>query len=217
MSDFGPEYHKIDSLFKRDEKGRIIPADFSRPEFEYLSGCDWRWTEKVDGTNIRVHYNGHTVTIGGRTDNAQIPTFLLTALEPLRDVARFDQVFDQTESGVTLYGEGYGAKIQKGGGLYRPDNALVLFDVRIGDWFLRHEDVANIAQQFGLEVVPTVAIRSVPWAWQMVAADQLESAWPGARIEGLVGVPTVELKNRSGHRVITKLKVKDFADYRAAA
>ena len=29
-------YTKINTLYKRDEKGNIVIGDFSRPEFEYL-------------------------------------------------------------------------------------------------------------------------------------------------------------------------------------
>jgi len=31
------EYHKIQTVFKRDDKGKIIPGDWTLPEFEYLS------------------------------------------------------------------------------------------------------------------------------------------------------------------------------------
>jgi hypothetical protein len=34
------EYHKIHTIFKRDEKGKLIFGDFSRPEFEYLQHND---------------------------------------------------------------------------------------------------------------------------------------------------------------------------------
>lgn len=49
------EYHKINTLFKRDEKNLIIEGDYSCPEFAYLAENEWTWTEKVDGTNIRVN------------------------------------------------------------------------------------------------------------------------------------------------------------------
>lgn len=48
-------YPKIPSVFVRDEKThKFIDGQFRCPEFEYLQDNLWLWTEKVDGTNIRV-------------------------------------------------------------------------------------------------------------------------------------------------------------------
>ena len=48
------EYQKINTLFKRDEKGIIIPEEFTLPEFGWLKNCKWEATEKIDGTNMRL-------------------------------------------------------------------------------------------------------------------------------------------------------------------
>lgn len=45
------EYPKIQTVWKRDDRGKIIVGEFATPEIEFLSRCDWEWTEKVDGTN----------------------------------------------------------------------------------------------------------------------------------------------------------------------
>ena len=57
------EYTKIPNIFKREEfgKNRLIEGDFSSDELEYLADNLWVWTEKVDGTNIRVIWDGHSV------------------------------------------------------------------------------------------------------------------------------------------------------------
>ena len=72
------QYHKIQTIFKRELDGnrRIIEGNYSMPEFEYLKDNQWIFTEKVDGTNIRVMWNGKDVIFGGKTDDAQIPVFL---------------------------------------------------------------------------------------------------------------------------------------------
>ena len=58
---------------------------------------------------------------------------------------------------ITFYGEGYGAKIQKGGGNYNPDGVdFVLFDVRCGDFWLKRENVRDVANKLGIEDVPVV-------------------------------------------------------------
>ena len=58
------EYPKIESLYDRDETThRFKIGEFRCPEFEYLYENMWSATEKVDGTNIRVDWNGIDVTL----------------------------------------------------------------------------------------------------------------------------------------------------------
>jgi len=184
---FGPEYTKIQTAFKRDERNVIIPGEWTLPEFRYLSGKDWTWTEKIDGTNIRLHWNGSEVTVGGRTDNAQVPATLVANLGPVLDPLPWKAAFPDADD-VTVYGEGYGAKIQSGG-MYRPDQALILFDVMVGRWWLRDADVADVAGKLGLEVVPPIGAFTLEQAWRGIVEGQFTSRWDGARIEGIVGRP----------------------------
>ncbi len=208
---YGPAYPKINTVFKRDDKNRIIVGQYSQPEFAYLRNNEWLWTEKVDGTNIRLHWDGEKVTIGGRTDNANLPQQLVTNLQPLvTDTALWASVFPDSPD-VTVYGEGYGAKIQSGG-YYRPDQQLIVFDVRVGRWWLRYGDVEKVAKDLGLETVPFYMIDTLETATTMTANGALKSDWPNAPIEGLVGIPLVGLHDRTGQRIMAKLKVKDFAN-----
>lgn len=210
MSLFGPDYLKINTVFKRDERNVIVPGDWSSDEFEYLANAPWKWTEKVDGTNIRVHWNGENVTVGGRTDNAQVPTFLIEALGFLNHPPLWSETFPDS-SNVTVYGEGYGPKIQKGG-QYRADCSLIVFDVRVGDWWLKDDDVRDVAQKLGLDVVPTFGTMTLNEAVDAVRSESVKSHWDGAQIEGLVGRPAVDLYTRKGDRIVAKVKVKDFRD-----
>jgi len=129
------EYHKIQTLFKRDEKTKkIIEGSWTLPEIEYLKDNKWVFTEKVDGTNIRIMWNGSAVTFGGKTDNASIPVFLLYKLQELFEGTPKRQKFIEkfgTEGNVCLYGEGYGVKIQSGGNYFKDKNDFALFDVRL--------------------------------------------------------------------------------------
>lgn len=208
---FGPEYTKIQTAFKRDERNVIVPGQWTLPEFAYLADKPWRWTEKVDGTNIRLHWNGSEVTVGGRTDNAQVPATLMANLAPYCDAALWKEIFPDADD-VTVYGEGYGAKIQSGG-MYRPDQALIVFDVLVGRWWLTDGNVADVAGKLGLDVVPDMGRFTLDDAWALIRDDSLASRWEGARIEGLVGRPAVDLFTRKGDRLVVKLKVKDWADY----
>jgi hypothetical protein len=76
------EYHKIETLFDRDDKFKVVIGKWRLPEFEYLKDNLWLYTEKIDGTNIRVMWDAQTkaVRFGGKTDNAQMPAFLLAKL-----------------------------------------------------------------------------------------------------------------------------------------
>jgi hypothetical protein len=206
---FGPEYVKINTIWKRDSKGIIIPHEWACPEFEALQDVDWTWTEKVDGTNIRLHWDGSSVTIGGRTDSAQIPAPLIKALEPHVDLLLWKGTFPDSDD-VTVYGEGYGAGIQSGG-QYRPDQTVIVFDVLVGSWWLEPHNVADVASKLGLDLVPRV-LHAPPYvAWYKLHQGLVTSCWKDARIEGLVGKPKVELFNRKGERILMKMKVKDHA------
>ena len=75
------EYHKIETLFNRDPlTKKLIEGSFRNETIEYLKDNIWEFTEKVDGTNIRIYWNGHKVTFYGRTNNAQIPSELTNRL-----------------------------------------------------------------------------------------------------------------------------------------
>ena len=220
------EYPKIQSVFKREtegpHKGKFIEGKWALPEFEYLRDCEWEGTEKIDGTNIRVQWTcfgtGQPepfVNFQGKTDNAQIPPFLLDKLKEMFPKEKLQSVFPDTD--VCLYGEGYGARIQKGGGNYIPDGvSFVLFDVWIGGWWLLRPSVVDIAMKLHITFVPLVCTLPLLEAITMVRDSTLLSGWsrPGEKLafpmEGLVLKPPVELFSRNGHRIITKVKTKDF-------
>ncbi len=209
------QYHKIQTCFKRDEKTKkIIIGDWTLPEFEYLKNNQWVFTEKVDGTNIRVMWNGSSVVFGGKTDDAQIPVKLLYSLQALFEGTAKKQLFidkfGAELSEVCLYGEGYGASIQKGGGNYKADGTdFVLFDVKIGEWYLQRKDVEEIGASFGLRVVPIIGTGTLEEAISLTRKGII-SAWGDFTAEGIVARPLTELKTRSGERLITKIKHRDF-------
>lgn len=218
------EYHKIQTIFKRDLKTKkIIEGDYSLPEFDYLKNNDWVFTEKVDGTNIRVIWDGNDVVFAGKTEDASLPTFLLYKLQELfegtankeklraafPDIAAFISS-DPDAPVVTLYGEGYGAKIQKGGDNYiRNGVDFVLFDVKIGNWWLRREDVEDVARKLGIRSVPIIGTGTLQTAIETVRKG-FKSQWGDFTAEGIVARPATELFTRSGERIITKIKHRDF-------
>lgn len=186
----------------------LLTGEFALPEFEYLASNTWAFTEKVDGTNICVMFDGEKITFGGKTDNAQIPAFLVERLQSkfMPQIKLFKYEFSD---GVCLYGEGYGAKIQKGGGNYRSDQDFVLFDVKIGDWWLKREDVRSIAAGFNIDIVPIIGNGNL-FDMIEITKNGFQSQWGDFIAEGIVARPLVELKARNGQRIITKIKYKDF-------
>lgn len=207
------EYHKIDTIYERSTDGskKLIEGKWRSDAVRYLAENQWLFTEKIDGTNIRVHWDGHKISFGGRTDKAQIPAHLINKLTELFLNAETEQLFEQKfgEMEVTLFGEGYGAKIQSGGD-YRPDVGFILFDVLIGDNYQTRDSVENIARCFNLEIVPIVLCGTIQDGVNYVKNKPM-STIGSAKMEGLVGRPAIELRDRCGKRIIVKIKVHDFA------
>lgn len=206
-------YHKIETLFERDEKTKkLIEGKFRNPMVEFLQNCEWEFTEKVDGTNIRVYWDGHKVSFGGRTDKAEIPNHLLDRLEQLFGGYINEEIFEQRfgDKEVILFGEGYGIKIQNGG-LYRDDVDFILFDVKICGYWQPRIAVEEIAKYFNLDVCPILLKGTIKEGIEYVKTNRKSKiAKNSAELEGLVGRPKIEMMDRNGGRVIVKIKYKDF-------
>lgn len=131
------KYEKLETIFSRDMDGtkKLMNGVFRDPTVEFLKDAQWDWTEKVDGTNIGVVWDGYRVSYQGRTENAKIPTRLMEKLNDLLGTPEAEQVFEEQfgDRSVILFGEGYGNKIQGVGQKYIPDGVgFILFDLWIG-------------------------------------------------------------------------------------
>jgi ATP-dependent RNA circularization protein (DNA/RNA ligase family) len=201
------EYHKIETLYERDERTHKVTGVIRNRTYTLLK--EWHWTEKVDGTNIRCIWNDGKLTFGGKTDNAQIHADLIKWLYEHISTEKLAEIFPDGDA--VIYGEGYGAGIQKGGD-YRPDKALIVFDVLVGGkWWLSYENICNVAENLGLAVVPSFDNMTLEEATNMVRGGfPSRCAFNGAQAEGLVGRPAETLFDKKGHRLIVKLKTKDF-------
>lgn len=206
------EYNKIETVYERDVDGtkKLIEGKFRNETVEYLANNEWLFTEKIDGTNIRIYWDGHKITFGGRTDRSSIPAHLVNKLTEIFLNEETEQLFEQTfgETEVIMFGEGYGVKIQNGGD-YRPDVGFILFDVLIGENYQSRESVEDIAKAFGLEIVPIVLSGTIKEAVDFIKTKP-NSTIGKAKMEGVVGRPKIELRDRCGHRLIVKIKCRDF-------
>lgn len=205
------EYHKIDTLFERDAKTFVVnPEQLKSPVLGTIS--TWDVTEKIDGTNIRVMLDEHgEVSFGGRTENAQLPADLLQYLYKTFPVDKLKETFwlDGVPTKAILFGEGYGAGIQKGG-TYRADKAFILFDVLVADqWWLDWTNVTDVAAKLNLDVVPHLGQMSLQEIVELVKTP-FPSRIGTATAEGIVARPLEPLFDKRGKRIIIKLKTKDF-------
>ncbi len=209
------EYTKIETIYERDMNGtkKLIDGKFRNETVEYLKDNEWICTEKIDGTNIGIVWDGHKVSYQGRTERAQIPTHLMNKLIELFGGTVNEELFEQKfgDMQVVLFGEGYGAKIQKGGGNYRSDVSFILFDVYLPEQnlWLKRDAIEDIAGTFGIDVVPIVLKGTLQQAVDYVKTKP-KSTIGNANMEGLVCKPAVDMLDRMGRRLIVKVKVCDF-------
>lgn len=205
-------YEKIETIFNREIDGskKLIWESYRNKTVEYLKNATWEFTEKVDGTNIRVCWDGYKVSFAGRTDKAQIPEPLMKHLESVFCTNEAHELFEQTFGGkeVILFGEGYGGKIQNGKG-YRNDESFLLFDVCIGSNYQEKEWVEKTAKMFGIDTVPSVFKGTLGQGIAFVMTHP-KSLLADTYMEGIVAKPIVELKDRTGERIIVKIKWADF-------
>lgn len=210
------KYHKIETVFERDMEGtkKLIEGAYRDPLVEFLKDVTWRFTEKIDGTNIGIYWDGHKVHFQGRTEKANIPAFLLDRLIELFGGDTNEELFEQMfgEKEVVLFGEGFGNRIQKCGSAYIPDGVdFILFDVYIPerDLYLEYHNVVDIAKAFGIEWVPVAFMGTIEDAVEYVK-NRPDSFLGNAKMEGVVGTPLIDVRDRTGKRVIVKIKVNDF-------
>lgn len=123
---------------------------------------------------------------------------------------------------ITLYGEGYGGGIQKGGGEYTSKTkggavSFRLFDVLVGTTWLRRTDVEEVASKLGIKCVPLIAydadidmiVEYVRTGIKSVVAHSEGTV--GHKAEGIVAFTAEPLYNNRGQRLMFKLKSSDFA------
>ena len=259
------EYLKIETLYDRNPDHFVDEDRIRCPEFNQIA--HWLVTEKVDGTNIRVALESPLyfedtdsrplidwrVHFYGRTERAQIPTFLLAHLQDTFNWEKLQNLWrgkndcpkchggGQYDSGepkfftrerlgqrayqcecvepypITLYGEGYGARIQKGGGSYRTGVSFRLFDVRVANkWWLDWASVKDVAEKLGIETVPSLGIAMTGGIVEMVkhgfgSVVALQDGGDKSYLaEGIVARTDPYLFDKHGRPLRFKLKTKDF-------
>ena len=210
-------YEKIDAIFKRDMEGdkKIVWGDIITPEVDYLKNNIWEFTEKIDGTNMRVCWDGIRVSFRGRTDKAEVPRHLYETLNEMFGTPEAEEVFEQLfgEKEVIIFGEGYGEKVGKVGKQYRSGHSFIMFDVYIDGIWLKREAVESIAKALGVDVVPIILKGTISEGIEFMR-NHPKSTIGEAFMEGLVGKPEVNLLDRTGERIIVKIKYSMFKEFK---
>lgn len=208
------EYPKIETVYDRNpaDMKHVILGDLRDPAFGLVDR--WLVTEKVDGMNVRVILEDGKVRFGGRTDDAQMPLFLLDRLAELLPAEQVSAAFDPGTKAV-VFGEGYGPKIQKGGGDYAAEPSFVVFDVAVVApdrvWWLNWRDVIDVARKLNVPHVPILAANaSIEDALKLVTCHSKIATVNERRQEGIVCRTDPLLFTRSGHRLVWKLKERDL-------
>jgi ATP-dependent RNA circularization protein (DNA/RNA ligase family) len=209
------QYHKIQSLFKRELKGdrKIIWGDYSLEEFQLIN--KWWVEEKLDGMNIRVVYSGtesfKTVEFRGRTDDAQLPPDMLKYLQETFTIQKFQEQFPESNF-VVLFGEGCGPKIQNPyGNLFSDEPTFVLFDVFCSGMWLNRDSVFCVAVAMDLNRTEFLG----EWTEKEIV-DFVRSRPKSKKskyenpMEGVVCRTEPLLKQRNNEPLMWKLKVKDL-------
>ena len=212
------EYQKIEQLYQFDSDRRRFTTEIKNPLVKYLAPLSWLVSEKIDGMNIRVNWDGHKVTWSGRTDKSQLPVEVEQLLS--KTFGDTEVIFEQNfgEKEVTLYMECYGGKIQ--GGIYGGSERLIGFDVEINGTYLDKRTIEPIFNLFKIPTVWFTEVRDLGVAitevcnWFLYDTPNSYStlATPDKKTkkEGLVCVPTERIYDHQGKRVIVKIKLRDL-------
>ena len=96
------EYTKIETIFERDTDGtkKLIEGKFHNKTVEYLKDNEWVCTEKIDGTNIGIVWDGHKVSYQGRTEKAQILPQLMDKLKEMFGGTVNEELFEQKSGDI---------------------------------------------------------------------------------------------------------------------
>lgn len=218
---------KIDGTNIRIEVKSTI--EYSR-EFK-----DDKLNEEVYGVSFGVEYKG-------KTDNAQIPNHLLAFLKekyppnvvlgalglkefiPIDEFVEHRWVNEKGEIDVnrvpylyTIYGEGYGMKIQSGGNYMRNGVGFIVFDVKVNDTYLLTENYRGIAEKMGAPCVPDMGMMTIDEAIEIVKRGFKSSIAENKdyNAEGIVLKAPLGLRTRMGERLILKIKTCDFDKYKS--
>lgn len=209
-------YPKIPTIYERDMNGsKQLTDKESSNTLTCLKDLEWVGTEKIDGTNCGVVWDGHKIGFQGRTEAAAINAKHFQYLQDTFQTEEVAQIFEQKfgERPVVLFGELVGGGIQ--GDIYTDQPTFVAFDLLLTAFGEAPEVWANAAFKDEVAVALGAAVALPIFHGTLAEARDFVKSLPVSTseqcvMEGLVLRPAVELRDNQGNRVICKIKVKDY-------
>lgn len=201
-------YQKIEGLWTRDvTTHKVVKGQFRNPVVRDLFDAPvWHVTEKIDGMNIRVLWDGYSISFGGRTDRAELPAQLVEHLKSICNEGIFEATFE--DKPAVIFGEGFGPKIQSGG-KYGDEVEFAVFDVAINGRYLRPDDALQLAyESLGFAIVPMRTAMRISTALEHLETRQT-SRYGDFQPEGYVAKTTHGLLDHRGNRIAVKIKPED--------
>lgn len=112
------EYPKIETLYNRDGKKKVVTSAVRLAEFELIRF--WSLYEKINGTNVRISWTrAGGVKFGTRNTEkiAYLTPDIQAYLEKTFTDVLFENAFPKVkDEEVQLFGEGYGPKVDSSDG-----------------------------------------------------------------------------------------------------
>lgn len=182
-------------------------------------------TEKIHGKNMRIIIPANTTEVnqiifGGREITEKDALYGLGSetlfLRQHLPLGRILDRFKGERVDYIIYGEIYGAGIQKGMN-YGSSKAFCVFDIAMGEFLLPFDETKKICEEIGLPLVPIVfegepskeifkkLINVESWLAKEKGAD-------GTITEGIVIKSTTALRNTFGDYLMCKYKSDGFEE-----
>ena len=230
------KYPKIESLYKRDDKFKFTKE---RRITDIDNVKNIVITEKIDGTNaqivLSIDYNTLAVKVRFCSKETEIlqkdVMFIANTCTKKLNIKKIsewyynefalDQQLGRVKENVVevrLFGEVYGAGINKGG-TYSKEKDFRLFDIQIGEHFVDYSTLIEIAEKLGIKTVPLIynglqedllEYENIKDYVCRLTTKIIDEGGTGGLVEGIVIRPEPLLLNRFGGRIIIKVKLNDF-------
>lgn len=205
-------YPKIGSLYLFDNTiKKYLPDVYANKSVELLKDYQWYFTEKVDGTNLRLVWDGYNLTYGGRTLNANLNNkkrkeYVESNLVNKDIETILEQLFKEKE--VVIYGELFGGDV--GIANYSNEYQFRVFDIWVDGYWLEYKNIVEIANNLSFNVVPIVLNGTIEDGVNFVKNINKSELSETGVFEGIVGKPIGDFYDRNGERIIVKIKKTHF-------
>ena len=207
-------YPKIETVFDRDVMTFKVNTNRFKDQI-YSIIREWEFTEKIDGTIIRI-LKGNSLELGGRTEIAEVPKAIESYICDIISMKKLEEIFGYKD--VVIFGEGYGGKIQAGerdklrGGKYSNTEKFIVFDILVsGRFWLKRADIEGICENLGFDVVPILPLSTLNEACHVTKNGFMSILGDGSiKAEGMIGKTAIPLFDSLHRRVICKIKTEDF-------